>query len=239
MPPTLVAARKPREHPPVAPLRLAPSSRRRPALAVASLLLAVVCAALFATAYSKAGHQISVLAVARPISEGSVIVASDLTSVRASLSSGVNAVPESNAASVVGRTAAVDLVPGSLLVENDVTLMFEPPQGDALVGVALKPGLLPAQGLAPGEAVDIVLTGIPGAPDTATGSSSVAETGTEPSLAPGTVLSSDVVVKAVTLASDSSGAIDVSVLVPSTIAPLIANASAAGQAALVVVSPSS
>jgi hypothetical protein len=54
-------------------LRLDPvGHRRRPALAVGSIALIVACVAVFISAYLKAGNQVSVLAVARTVTQGQV-----------------------------------------------------------------------------------------------------------------------------------------------------------------------
>jgi hypothetical protein len=236
MPSTLAAPRKRTIQRPTADLHFTPLSRRRPIRLVASALLIVVCGALFAAAYGRAGHQTSVLALARTVPQGAVIVPADVVAVRASLSPNIRTVSSSEAASVMGRTAAVGLIAGSILVSNDIAATSSPPSGDAIVGIALKLGQLPADGLSPGERVDIVLTGAPGSPDLATGASSP---DADQSTSPGTVLASFVLVQDVESASDAADAdtIAVSVLVDSTIAPLVANASVAGQIALVVVGP--
>ena len=173
------------------------------------------------------------------MSQGAVIVAADLVAVRASLSPNINTISSLDAASIVGRVAAVGLVSGSVLVRNDISGVSRLPSGYAIVGIALKPGQLPADGLSPGEKVDIVLTGPVGSPDSATGAST--PDSDSQSLSPGTVLGSSALVQDVELAPDSAdaGTLDVSVLVDSTIAPLVANASVAGQIALVVVGPGS
>ena len=218
-------------------LRLAPRGRqRRPLLAVASVVLVVACVAVFASLYVRAGHQVSVLAMARPVEQGQSLVASDLEIVRISLSPGVLAVPAGSADTVLGRRVAVPLEPGTLLVPADLSGGPSVPPGDAIVGVALKPSQLPAAGVASGDDVDVVMTGVPGSPYGASGLAS------GPSISgavsgPGTILAPGAQVSEVSLPSPSSGSdvVVVSLIVPRALAPIIASASAAGQAALVVV----
>lgn len=233
------------------PLRLDPvAHRRRPALAVGSLALVVACAAVFASVYLKAGSHVSVLAVNRNVPQGQVLTEADLTVVHISTNSGVSTVPVADASEVVGRRAAEPLEADTLLSPRDLVTTFSPPAGESIVGVAVKDGQLPASGVAPGETVDVVLTGTPGDPDSAPASPDAtgdlqdagasATTGVQPTGA-GTILVSDATVLEADAAPASSGsdAIDVSLLTASTLAPLVASASAADQVALVIVAPGS
>ncbi len=226
-------------------LRLEPRSiRRRPILALSSALLVAVCVATFTSLYLRAGHEVSVLAIARPVSQGQILTDQDLSVVRISMSSGVTAVSANSAATVVGRRVSVPLEPGALLVPADVTTAPSLPAGYAIVGVVLKSGQLPASGVVPGEAVDVVMTGAPGTPYSGSSGSGDQSSGqSEPGgvSGPGTILAPEVSVTdvAVSPASSGSDTVVVSLEVPRTLAPVIASASAAGQAALVVVTPES
>ena len=232
-------------------LRLEPMGhRRRPALAVGSLALVVVCVAVFVSIYVKAGNEQTALAVARAVPEGQVLKADDLVAVRVSISADVAWVPAGDAATVVGRRAAEALEPNSLLTTSELVSSYSPPAGDSIVGVALKEGQLPASGVSPGETVDVVLTGLPGEqdlgsvdPDTTTdqGSTGATPTATAPADSAGTVLvpGATVLEAMSSPTSSGSGDIDVSLLTASTLAPVVASASAAGQVALVVVAPGS
>ena len=110
------------------------------------------------------------------------------------------------------------------------------------MGVATKPGQLPAGGVASGDRVDVILTGSAG---TLAGGASDASTATSAPASPGDievggVLAANATVIGVAAATDSTDNSNVvSVLIPSSLAPLVASASAAGQVALVVVEPTS
>lgn len=223
-------------------------SRRRPALAAGSLALVALCVAVFTTLYLHAGRQVEVIALSGPVAQGATIDASDLTAVRVSLSPGIDPVPVASASEVVGKRAAVALVPGTLLTPADLTVSSGVPSGDALVGVDLRNGLMPAEGLVPGDTVDVVLTAPPGSPDSDTAAVTVPAHGRTSATAPaavsfgiGSVLATDAVVEDVSVPSDGSspGEVVVSLVLPVDIAPVVANASAAGQAALVRVTPGS
>jgi SAF domain-containing protein len=253
-------------------LRLEPARpRRRPALAVGSLALVVACVAIFASVYLKAGNQTAVLVVARTVPAGQVVSVGDLTTVRLSTAAGLSTIAASEASATIGRRAAEQLDPGTLLTPSDLVASYAPPAGESIVGVALKEGQLPASGLVGGETVDVILTGPPGQPDSdtvtsgtssdpaaataaaaaaaasatpaaATGATTAGTSGSDASSGTaGIVLVPGAIVLEVLPSSASSGSdgVDVSLLTPSTLAPLLADASAADQVALVVVAPGS
>ncbi len=213
------------------------------------MALVVTCVGVFVSVYLKAGDQVSVLEIARSVPQGQVLGAGDLKVVKISAGATFETVPLAAASAVIGRRAAEELEPGTLLTTNELVTRFSPPSGESIVGVAAKEGQLPASGVAPGETVDVILTGLPGQPATGTSPASTAaqsaSTGAvtasgEPMTA-GTVLVSDATVleAAASPASSGSNDVDVSLLTPSTLAPVVASASAAGEIALVVVAPGS
>ncbi len=214
---------------PVTELRLQPPRRvRRPKLAVASVLLVALCGAVFTSLYLRAGHLVPVLAVVRPLARGQRVTASDLTVVRVAAARGLRLVPQTDESTVAGQRAAVALEPGSLLTPLDVTSASPLAPGMAMVGVSLKPGQLPGQGVAPGARVEVIATPAAGGSGTTPGSSGVP-----------TALTGSVRVVGVQQppAGSGSNVVVVSLDVPSVLAPAVVAASAAGQAALVVVAP--
>jgi hypothetical protein len=234
----------------VSGLRLEPRGhRRRPALAVGSVALVVACVAVFVSVYLRAGHETSVLGISQTVSTGQILEADDLVVVRISMNSGIATVPAADASVVVGRRAAERLEPDTLLTANELVASYSPPPGEAVVGVAAKDGQFPSSGVTPGETVDVVLTGLPGQQDsssaisdsTADQSPSADTTTGEPGDTTGIVLVPDAVVleSAPAPASSGSDGLDVSLLTPVALAPLVASASTAGQIALVGVASGS
>jgi SAF domain len=193
-------------------------------MAVVSVALVAACSAIFALIYLNSSRLASVIGVSREVPQGQVVQASDLREVDVTLADGVEAVPVSDASEVIGKPASITLLPGTLLSPADIGATQALASGEAVVGVDLKPGMLPAGGVVQGEPVLVVLTGPSGSPvtDTSSGSSDVMTTAT---------------VVGVDDDPDDSGTGDivVSVEVPSRVAPLVADSSAAGQAALVQV----
>jgi hypothetical protein len=179
-----------------------------------------VSIAVFCGIYAKAGRTSAGLAVARLIEVGQPIHAGDLVDVRVAPSPGLDPVPASEEASVIGRRAAVSLVPGSLLTRGELVTKYSPPRGRSLVGVAVKASQMPASGVGPGEQVDVVLT-------------NTAASGQD-----GTVLAFGVpVVDEVSSGGSGSDTTVVSLDVPSDVAPAIAAASTSGEVALVAIGP--
>jgi hypothetical protein len=201
-----------------------------------SLALVFACVAVFVSVYLRAGHEVSVLALSRAVPEGATLTAGDLVAVRMSTTSGVDTVLSGDAATVVGQRAAERLQPNTLLSRAELVTRYAPPAGTSVVGVAVKGSQVPASGVAAGETVDVVLTGVPGAPDAVSFSAGVTADGSE---IPGTILVSNATVLDVVPSPLSSGAddVDVSLLTPSAIAPMVAGASTAGQIALIIVAP--
>jgi hypothetical protein len=224
------------------PLRLEPTRSRRPALAVGSVALVAACTALFALIYTHSTREISVIEVARPVMQGQLLTSSDIQEAQIGGVGGVELVPYADASQVVGKPAAVSLVTGVLLAPGDVDTSGSLARGEAVVGIDLKPGMLPASGVEPGETVMVVLTEPSGSPvstQTSDRNSSSAAGGQQTSISP-TVIGTATVVGVDDFPDDSSeGDVVVSVELSAEVAPVVADASAAGQAALVEVAPTS
>jgi hypothetical protein len=127
-------------------------------VALAVMLLALG-AALSGIALVSVSHTGAYLAVRRPVPIGSEVTAADLTTVRLSGGSGLSLVPARDLDRMVGRRAAVSLVPGTLLVPQALTDRSLLGPGQAQIGIGLKKADLPAAHLAPGDQVMLVPLG--------------------------------------------------------------------------------
>ena len=215
-------------------------NKRRPLLAVGSLAVIAASAAAFTSFYARAGHEVRVLVVAHPVAQGDVIVAGDLAVARVALSRSLAPIRADDVSSVVGRTATVDLLPGTLLTRAELAHGWSPPPGTALVGVTAKAGQLPAGGLSRGETVDVVLTSPTGTPDVAATAPLSGSAGSPEPAAPGSLIAVGATVSEVVPGNEASGTdAVVTLLLPVDDVGAVANASAAGQAALVIVGPPS
>jgi len=78
--------------------------------------------------------------------------------VRVNLDPAVKTVPAAQANTIAGQRAALDLAPGGLLTPGDLATAVLPGRGSSVVGIGLAPGMLPAEPIAPGDAVRVVQT---------------------------------------------------------------------------------
>lgn len=163
--------------------------------------------------YSTAGSKVAVVMVVHAVPAGQVIGRSDLTSVSVSgpvVAFGANRLP-----SLVGQRAAVPLLPDMFLQRSMVTNGDTLPAGMAAVGVAVRSGQIPADGLAAGDLVQVI------------------ELPTKVGTGPVLVL----VVRAQVFSSrpdpSTSGGTLLTVIVPTLASTAVAAASSAGQIALV------
>jgi len=215
---------------------------RRPLVTVASALLVVASVAVFASIYSSTDRRAPVLVVTTTILQGQRITGSDLGTVYVAASGGLSVIPVASASELSGTWATVTIPSGSLISLRDVTSSRPLAGGNAVVGLSLKDGQLPANGVQPGNRVMIVQT--PGAgsvlpsPATSAGSS----TGDGSGSSSGTTSASGVLVAQATVfeatvpsPSSGSGAAElVSVEVPATLAAAVASASSASEVSLVL-----
>jgi hypothetical protein len=192
----------------------------RPARNVAGILLGVVlvafCAAGVAAFTASLGHRHAVLVVVRPVNAGAVIRDADLGEARVAPDPALRTVAAGQRGRIVGRTAGVNLVPGTLLAEAELATGPQVDGTHAIVGLALKAGQFPT-GLRPLDSVTVVETSPP--------------SGLGP--ADAAVLVDAAQVTATATAADGQTTI-VSVLVPRTVAPSVAGAAARGQISLVL-----
>lgn len=139
---------------PKAPASAPVARRRQVPWIVAGVVLVVGCALAFGLASVRVAGGEEVLAVARAVPAGQVLQAGDLRAVRVSPASGLQPVLAGAKASMVGRPAAVALVPGTLLTAGDVGAA-PGAAGTDTVAMALKAGAFPPA-LGAGAQVEVV-----------------------------------------------------------------------------------
>lgn len=194
--------------------------QRKPGYTALGVLLIVGLAALGGYLYSTAGQKIPVVVVVQQVPAGHVVTAADLSTV--DVAGGVVAVAGSNLPSVLGQTATVDLLPNMLLQRSMVTDAPLLAVDEAQVGVALRAGQLPADGVLPGDTVQVLQ--LPGKDVTGSGAAATA-----------TVLVPQAKVFSARPDPSVAGAWVVTVTVPTTAAAAVATASGLGAVALVMV----
>ncbi|MEU1264557.1 SAF domain-containing protein [Streptomyces cellulosae] len=102
------------------------------------------------------GDRTEVVTVIRDVEVGQVLTEQDLGKASVALDPAVNAVRADEMESVVGKRAAVELKPGSLLSPSQVTKDSLMKAGEQLVPIGLKPEQVPATALVPGQKVQLV-----------------------------------------------------------------------------------
>jgi hypothetical protein len=187
----------------VAPPRVS-ARRRRPGVIALSLGLIAAGGAGVAVLLLQVGNRTDVVTVVRDVQVGQVLTEDDLGKASIALDPTVKAVRADDLNSVVGKRAAVELKPGSLLAPSQVTKDSLVKAGEQLVPIGLKPEQVPATALVPGQKVELVHVPAQGASDTGKTSDATPQTIAgrvvkASSAAPGTGL---VVVDVATTATD-------------------------------------
>jgi len=209
-------------------MRIAPTKpRRNSALIAVGVLLMVGCGLIAAALQMKATSKTAVLAVSRQVPAGQPIDAADLSTVTISGGEGLRAIAASNRNTVIGRTAAVTLMPGTLVTRSQIAGTTSVTRGKVVVGLSLKPGQVPTSNLKPGDEVLVVGTGA--AAQVVDGSTAIA--GGDPR---GAVLVQRAMVYGVDGGSHNSDNTSVSILVDEADAAVVAGAGSAGQVTLVL-----
>ncbi|GAA1025633.1 hypothetical protein GCM10009557_00290 [Virgisporangium ochraceum] len=119
-------------------------------------VLVLVCALAFAVTGLRVDPKAAVLALAGAIPAGHVLTDADLTVVRVAADASVSTVPESERASVVGRSVRLPLAARSLLSAEALGPAAWPPAGQSVVAVPVKAGRSPF-GLVAGVQVLVVV----------------------------------------------------------------------------------
>lgn len=140
---------------PVRPPRVS-ARRRRPGMIALSLALIAAGGAGVAVLLLQVAQRTEVVTVVRDVQVGQVLTAQDLGQASIALDPAVKAVEADELESVVGKRAAVELKPGSLLTPSQVTKDSLVKAGEQLVPIGLKPEQVPATALVPGQKVRLV-----------------------------------------------------------------------------------
>lgn len=194
--------------------------------------MAALAAALIAAgglggflAWQETGQRIPVLVVAREVAPGDVIEDADLIDAAVSLDPALKPLRAGERDKVVGKRAAVALVPGALLSRGQVTDRALVEKGEQLVGIGLKTSQLPTTRLSAGDAVLVVFT-------PAEGAENRDGTGTDTQAPAPKTVSARVV--SVGEKQQATGEVVVDVAVPAAEGPGLASQAASGRVALVV-----
>ncbi|WP_432190006.1 SAF domain-containing protein [Streptomyces sp. Tue6028] len=170
------------------------------------------------------GHRTEVVTVVRDVQVGQVLTEQDLGKASISLDPAVKAVTADDLDEVVGKRAAVELRPGSLLAPSQVTRDSLVKAGEQLVPIGLKPEQIPATALVPGQKVQLVH--VPAQGETETDKPS----GSSPTTLPGRVVKAS-------SAAPGTGVVVVDVATSASDGPTAAAWVSAGTLRLVLAAP--
>lgn len=138
--------------------RVAPQRRWRPALLWLGVALIAAGGLIGWRVITSIGSTAQYLAVHQSVQIGEPLSADDLMTVRITADPALKPVPASERDSLIGKYAAVPLVPGTLLTADHVTTERAPKPGEQLVGIGLEEDRLPAERITPGREVLLVVT---------------------------------------------------------------------------------
>lgn len=215
----------------------APPRERKPALAALAVLLILVGALGATVLVLRAGDRIEVVKVTAEIPAGeSVVRDKNVTSVMVAEDSGIHYVKWSQVDKLAKLKATNTIPKGAVAVGEMFSSKSGLPAGKSAVGVSLKEGQYPADGLKSGDTVDVYQVG-----DSASSGSNDKETGGSAGSSAGdTPIVSAARVSSVADKSDatvSTGALGITLLVDSADAAAVTRAASAGAVSLVQVSP--
>ena len=194
-----------------------PTRTRPKGYAALAVALLVGFGALGAWFYTSAGSKVPVVMAKNDIPVGHAIRRDDLTTV--DVAGGVTAVGADHLSSLLGQRAAVEILPNTLVQRAMVTSGSPVAAGQGLVGVAAAPGQIPSSGLVPGDTVEVLQLPQKGvAASTSSASAVLVASATVFDVRPNT---------------SSSGGTLLTLIVPTSAAFGVAQASNAGQIALV------
>ena len=155
----------------------------KPRQVLLAVLVVVLGGLVSMWAVSSYAHRERVLVIAQNVAVGHKITVDDLAGADLTVDPRVAAFTVGQQDQVIGQVALVDLAKGTLVNPSQVGQSPLLTSGQVLVPLQLKPGQLPAVGLAPGQRVLLVATAADTAQGAATGGgadpieASVAESG--------------------------------------------------------------
>jgi hypothetical protein len=211
-------------------MRLSPAKpRRNGALIAVGVLLIVGCGLVAAVLQMRATSKTAVLAVVHQVPAGQQVRSSDLSTVSIAGGGGLRAIRAADEGTVVGATASVPLMPGTLVTREQLAKNSSVTKGKVVIGLSLKPGQVPTSHLKEGDQVLVVATG-PAAQLAGDASGS----GAGSDRPAGAVLVQHATVFGVDGASRNNDNTSVSVVVDEADAPAVAAAASVSQITLVL-----
>lgn len=134
-----------------------PTRDRRTGLFALAVLLVALGAALSGLLVLRSGDRVDVIVTTGSIVAGQEITREQLGTVSVAVPNSLSVFRRSDADDLLGRFAAVDIMPGTLVTAEMVTDQPVPGPGQAVVSVSLPQSRLPTAALQPGDHVRVLL----------------------------------------------------------------------------------
>lgn len=155
MPTAMPAALLPGHHT-TAPPGGGAAPRRAPIRIIVGLLVTTLGFVVGAIVLSRVNHVIDVLVTVRAVPAGAVLTDDDLTTTSIATATTVDVIVAARRAEILGRTAALPLARGTLLIPDHVGHSLDPATGQTHLAIPVPAGRTPA-GLTPGAAVTVLV----------------------------------------------------------------------------------
>ncbi|MBT8226208.1 MAG: flagellar biosynthesis protein FlgA [Dactylosporangium sp.] len=146
---------------PIAAPRIVRQRRIRGGHLALAVLLVALGGLLAGVAFLASIRVQTCLAVTRAVPAGTQLTNADITTVQINAPPGLKPIPASDVGEVLGKRAAVSLVPGTLLTAAQLTDQPLAGPDQRQIGISLKPERMPAPALHPGDEVQLVVTASP------------------------------------------------------------------------------
>lgn len=138
---------------------------RRPKLIGGGVGILLMGALVGALMMGRGSQQRTVLVAATDIGVGQVITGADLQVVRVANDSPIRSLPGVASSRIVNMVAAIPILRGSTILDEQVSRVQAVPKGFKLVGVVLDAGALPSPDLRFGDHVQMLITSTTGGVD--------------------------------------------------------------------------
>lgn len=120
-----------------------PTHRRNPVRITIAIAITAVGALIVGYAFLSLSDTVGVVVAGQTIERGTTITSDDLTVANIQMDPSIATIPASDLEDLLGQSAAVEIVEGSLVSPAEVTGDPIPAPGETLVNLSLQPGQFP------------------------------------------------------------------------------------------------
>lgn len=135
-----------------------PKQRRRPRMIGLGIALVLIFALLGVYLFTQGSTPKTVVVTSGAVSGGQPVKATQLTTTQISGGDNSETIPGESLESLEGNLAVGDIPAGTILSPDMLATKTTPDSGQTIVGAHIKPGQLPAGGVASGDQVTVLIT---------------------------------------------------------------------------------